>query len=157
MDSITATKLVTIPTAFVMAGYYLSASQNTLPNIYKAPPSISTKTFTAVYNRGLPVALAGSLISTAGASYLAYSVPAERVHYATMAGLAFGGLPFTRIVMMSGIKRLISLSKDEREAEKAGESGEVEELLKTWAAQNWVRSVASFAAGIVGLYATVVQ
>lgn len=156
MDPVTATKLIALPTTFIMAGYYLSASQNTLPNIYKAPPTIATRTFTGVYHRGLPVALAGSLIATTGSAYLAYALPAQRMQHATMAALALGVLPFTRIGMMKGIKRLISLSEDEREAEKAGSTGEVESLLRAWAAQNWVRSLMSFAGGITGLYATLI-
>lgn len=156
MDSPTTAKLISLPTAFMLSGYYLSASQNTLPNIYKAPTSIATQTFDSVYHRGMPVAVAGSLVSTAGASYLAFMLPGQRTHYGAMAGIMFSGLPFTRIVMMRGIKRLIGISKDEREADKAGASGEAEGLLRAWAAQNYVRCLLSLAAGMVGLFAALV-
>lgn len=153
MDSSTTAKLISLPTAFMLSGYYISASQNTLPNIYKAPTSIATKTFAGVYHRGMPVAVAGSLISTAGASYLAYTLPGQRTQYAAMASIMVSGLPFTRVVMMRGIKRLIGISEDEREAEKAGVNGEAERLLRAWAAQNYIRCILSFAAGLIGLHA----
>ena len=154
MDTISAAKLIAIPSAFLLSGYYTSASQNSLPLLYKQPASISTPFFTGVYNRGFAVAVPLTLISTTAFSFLAYSLPAQRTMYAGTAGVVFSALPFTVAAMLPGINRLMEIGKGGALVqEKAERSGEVTRLLKAWAAQNWVRMGMSFAGGIGGLVA----
>ena len=157
MDSIIAARLVSISSAFILSGYMLSPSQNTLPLLYPQPASLSTPIFSGVYYRGAALVIPVTALSVVATSYLAYAAPAgttERTLYATSAALTFSILPLTRIVMMRGIHRLIDLSKmDAGAQEKAASSGEVLRLLQAWAAQNWIRMGLTAAGGLVGLYA----
>ena len=52
MDSVTVARFLSIPTAFMLTGYSISASQSTLPLIYDQPASVSLKIFKGVYERG---------------------------------------------------------------------------------------------------------
>lgn len=118
------------------------------------PPSVSTPIFAGVYYHGAAFVIPTALVSSAAYAYLAYSIPAERTIYAAAASAVLVNIPLTGIVMMPGIKRLIEVSKQgASEQAKAGQSGEVLRLLKAWNAQNVVRAVLTFAAGVAGLSA----
>ena len=130
MDPIASAKLLAIPSAFLLSGYYTSASQNSLPLLYTQPASISTPIFTGVYNRGFAVAVPLTLLSTSAFGYLAYALPEKRTIYASAAGVVFSALPWTVAVMLPGIKRLIDIGQGgEVMQEKAERSGEVVGLL----------------------------
>ena len=61
--------------------------------------------------------------------------------------------PFTQLVMLGGIHRLIKISEvGEVEREKAEKSGEVGRLLGNWNLQNWGRVGLNFMGGMVGLW-----
>lgn len=153
MDFIATAKLISIPTAFLLSGYMTSASQNSVPLLYNQPASVSTRIFDGVYHRGAALVIPGSIISAAASAYLAYVLPSQRTLHVANAALTVGVLPFTAAVMMKGIHRLMDVSKDATEQEKAGQSGEVLRLLKAWDAQNAVRAAMCFAGGIAGLWA----
>ncbi|TKA83566.1 hypothetical protein B0A55_00375 [Friedmanniomyces simplex] len=157
MDSILAAKLISISSAFILSGYMLSPSQNTLPLLYPQPASVSTTLFRGVFNRGAALVIPVTALSVAASAYLTYTAPAgstERRLYAISGAVTFAMLPMTQIVMMPGIHRLMDLSKGDATAqEKAAASGEVLKLLTAWAAQNWVRVGMAGAGGLVGLYA----
>ncbi|EMC99205.1 hypothetical protein BAUCODRAFT_395047 [Baudoinia panamericana UAMH 10762] len=154
MDTTLAAKLTSISTSFILAGYMLSPSQNTLPLLYPQPASVSTPLFNGVYHRGAALVIPATLLSTAASGYLAYATPSQRTTYAMSGAIVFAMLPMTRLVMMPGIKRLIQLSKAETGMqEKAAASGEVLRLLKAWTAQNWVRVGMSAVGGLAALYA----
>ncbi|KAK0287259.1 hypothetical protein LTR35_002753 [Friedmanniomyces endolithicus] len=161
MDSIIAAKLIFISSAFILSGYMLSPSQNTLPLLYPQPASVSTALFRGVFNRGAALVIPVTALSVAASAYLAYASPAgsmERTLYAASGAVTFAMLPMTQVVMMPGIHRLMDLSNGEASAqEKAAASGEVLKLLKAWAVQNWVRVAMSGAGGLVGLYAMLLK
>ena len=72
-----------------------------------------------------------------------------------MAGAAtFATLPWTILVMMGGIQRLLNLNESEVEREKAGKD-EVVRLLKQWRWMNNVRSALALVGGLVGLWSLV--
>ncbi|KAK0264979.1 hypothetical protein LTS09_001388 [Friedmanniomyces endolithicus] len=157
MDSIIAAKLVSISSAFILSGYMLSPSQNTLPLLYPQPASVSTVLFRGVFNRGAALVIPVTGLSVAASAYLAYTAPTgstERTLWAVSGAVTFAMLPMTQVVMMPGIHRLMDLSSGEASAQqKAAASGELLKLLKAWAAQNWVRVAMSGAGGLLGLYA----
>ena len=95
----------------------------------------------------------GAVISTLASGYLAYALPEQRVLFATAAGLVLCPPIFTRVVMNEGIKRLLEISRNAVEQQKAEQSGEVAKLLKAWVVQNWVRAGLSFGAGLVAFLA----
>lgn len=58
--------------------------------------------------------------------------------------------PWTAVVMLGGIRRLLELSEG---AGKVGTEAEVSGLLRAWVGQNWVRAGVNCASGAVGLWA----
>ncbi|KAK5113453.1 hypothetical protein LTR85_010881 [Meristemomyces frigidus] len=154
MDSILSAKLLAIPGAFLTAGYLTFASQNCLPLLCKQPASVSTPLLAGAYYRGVAVAMPTTLVASAAYAYLAYTFRAQRTIYGVAGAAVLLNLPVTRVIMMSGINRLIETSKQSSvEQEKAGQSGEVVRLLQVWTAQNAVRAVLAFAGGVAGLWA----
>lgn len=146
------TQLVAIPIALMLGGYQSSFSQNTIPNVLDQPASVTTPVFTRIYYSGYAVVLPAAVIGGAANAYLAYALPSQRVLYASAAASILSLGPWTSIVMGKGIERLIAISKDAKEQEKAGQSGEVSTLLKSWTAQNWARAGMGFASGMLGLW-----
>ena len=91
-------------------------------------------------------------ITSASFAYLAYRRPAERTMYASASALVLGFLPWTRLVMWSGIQRLCEISESpEVQMSAADASGETLELLKAWYVQNFVRASFAFVGGMLGL------
>ncbi|KAK4895811.1 hypothetical protein LTR27_006293 [Elasticomyces elasticus] len=161
MDSVFAAKLTSISSAFIISGYMLAASQSSIPLLLPQPTSVSTAIFRGVYNRGAALAVPVSAISVAATAYLVYITPAEsrnKVLYAVSGASTAAMIPLTRIIMMPGIKRLISISHMEAGMQgKPAISSEALGLLGTWSGQNWVRFGLSAAGGLLGLYAAIVQ
>ena len=153
MDTTTTAKLLAIPTAFALTGYYTFASQNAVPLLMDQPASVAAPIFTHVYHRGAAFVLPTTLISAAALGYLAYSVPEHRKSYATAAVLTVATQPWTVFVMMGGIKRIIAIGASAVEQEKVGAKGEVAKLIGTWVAQNFVRAGSTLVGGLVGLWA----
>lgn len=153
--AIQAAKLTSIPVAFVLAGYGYCASHNSVPQLYDKSPSISTPIFTQVYRVGAGVVVPGAALSAAASAYLAYAIPAQRALWAVASASTIGALPFTAIVMMPGIKRLIAMSESSAEQENTARTGEHVELLKKWAAQNYVRGSLFLMGAMIGLVAVV--
>ena len=153
MDSIAAAKIISIPTAFFVAGYSFSFSQNTVPLLYKQAASVATPVFSGVFYQGAAAVAPCSVLATTANAYLAYSLPRQRKLWTIAAGLTLFALPFTQLVMSGGINRLLEIAKSVALQAKADQSGEVERLLRTWVLQNWVRTFSYFSGGVVGLYA----
>jgi len=151
MDATQAAKLVSISTAFLLSGYMTSASQNSLPLLYKQPARVSAPLFNGVYHRGAALVIPGTLVCAAAYAYLAWAVPSQRSIHAFSSCITFAILPMTMVVMMPGIKRLLHVSDDSAEQEKVDQSGEVLRLLKAWGVQNWWRASMTFAGAMAGL------
>nr|POE87547.1 hypothetical protein CFP56_30136 [Quercus suber] len=153
MDPILTAKFLSVPTAFLLSGYFTAHSQNVGPNLLPHSAQTSTALFKAVYYTGITFVAPISALAGGAYAYLAYAQPTQRTQYATAAGLSVACLPWTRIVMAGGIDRLIALSgRTGPEIEKAG--SEVVRLLSTWVWQNWVRAAMAMGGGMVG-FATV--
>ncbi|KAK4539715.1 hypothetical protein LTR36_010426 [Oleoguttula mirabilis] len=154
MDFELTAKLLAVPVAFVTAGYFACASQNSLPLLYEQPPSVSTPIFAGVFYRGAAFVIPTTLVSSAAYAYLACTTPVQRTVYGAAAAALLFNMPLTRIVMIPGINRLIEIGNlSSVEQEKAGQSGEVLKLLEAWNAQNAIRAVLAFAGGVAGLIA----
>jgi hypothetical protein len=151
----TIAKSILIPISFLLAGYGTSSSQNTLPMLYSQSPAVSTSIFKGVYYSGFSVIVPGALMSTAAASYLAYVLPTQRTLYVTAAVATATAQIYTGIFMLGGIQQLLAIESSEPATkEKAGESGEVVNLLRTWNMQNWFRVSLYFSAGMISLFAS---
>ncbi|KAK6439425.1 hypothetical protein LTR95_004373 [Oleoguttula sp. CCFEE 5521] len=154
MDSPTAlvtAKMIAIPLALTSAGYGFSASQNTVPRLYKEPAKTATSIFAHVFHTGGQFVVPSTLLSVASSAFLAYSIPRQRQVWGTVAVTTLAALPWTWVVMMPGIKRLLAISEDEKLQHKCGGSGEHTYLLKKWVGQNYVRASFFLIAGLIGL------
>ena len=159
MDStIFLAKILAIPSGFILGSYNAVFSQNVIPHLYAVPPSISAPIFAKIYYRGASTIVPIAATAIASYGYLAYnsSNPSHRNRYMVAAVLTFGTLPFTQLVMMPGISRLIEISKEKSLMAKAEVNGEVAGLLRTWVMQNAFRASLNLTAGLVGLYAALV-
>lgn len=160
MDSqaaLTAARLTSIPLAFIAAGYGIMASHNVLPRLSQEKPQVSTPLFAHVFRAGGKFIVPTGLLSTAASAYLAYVLPEERQLWSTAALFTLGTLPWTRLVMFSGILRLIAISESEKEAHKCEGSGEHVYLMKRWMFQNYIRASMFGVAGFFGLWAVLGQ
>lgn len=154
MDSTFIAKFIAVPTSFLLGSYNAVFSQNIIPHLYTAPPSITAPAFAKIYYLG------GSTIApTAAAAILSYaylsydsSNHTRRTLYATSGALTFGTLLWTMTAMSPGINRLIEISKDSQLLQKGGIDREVTGLLKDWVAQNYFRSSMHLTAGVIGFY-----
>lgn len=149
---ILAAKSIAIPSAVLLSGYYTAHAHNIGPQLLTLSPGNSTTLFRAVYHKGGTFVAPLSLLATSAFAYLAYVCPEQRMKYATAAGFSVASLPWTALVMMRGIQRLVVLSNGG--AEKAG--AEVNVLLSNWVWQTWVRASFALVGGVVGLGAVLV-
>lgn len=153
--TIRAVQAIGFASPFFAAGYSFSASQLILPRLYDLPPSTSTPIFRDVYYKGAIVAVPSAVIASVTHAYLAYvGTQSETTALHTAAAVTvLATLPWTRLVMLKGIEKLNGMAESKVEQEKANKS-EVEQLLRTWTWQNYVRSVLWVAGGIIGIVAT---
>lgn len=154
MDYINVAKFLSIPTAFLISGYSLGFSQNSVPLLYNQPASVSAPTLEGIFYEGAKVVVPGAVIACAGFSYLAYNARSteERNLYIASAAMVITPQPWTVLVMKSGIDRLIQIGASAVESQKADQTREAVQLLKGWVWQNYVRAALGFAAGAVGFW-----
>ncbi|EXJ80036.1 hypothetical protein A1O3_08322 [Capronia epimyces CBS 606.96] len=142
--------LLGLSTSLYLSGVHFSASQLTLPILYRLPAATSTSIFTELYYRGAKTIVPLALLSSLSTGLAAILDPERRVGYAVAAGLTLATLPWTRLAMTGTIETLIGLSNDAAAREKV-QDGEVEGLLRRWNWMNLVRSVLDGMGGIVAL------
>lgn len=147
-------KLIAVPLPFVLAGYSLGFSQNSVPTLYDAPAHISTPAFKRIFTDGATVIVPSALISIASAGYLAYMIPEQRNIWATAAVACAIPGPWTTFVMGSGIKRLMEISGDKGKQAKATANLEARQLLIRWVKQNYVRAACFLVAGVAAVRGT---
>lgn len=154
MDYINVAKFLSIPTAFLISGYSLGFSQNSVPLLYRQPASVSAPTLEGVFYEGAKVVVPGALIAASGFAYLAYNARTreERNLYIASAAVVITPQPWTVFVMKKGIDRLIEIGASATESQKADQTGEAVELLKGWVWQNYVRALLGFVAGSLGFW-----
>ncbi|KAK5164629.1 uncharacterized protein LTR77_009835 [Saxophila tyrrhenica] len=155
MDSLTIAKYISIPATFILTGYGISASQSTVPLLYKVPTNISAEVFKGVYLNGKSFVAPGAIISASALAYLAYAIPSQRQLYAAACGLILSTQVWTVGVMLPGINRIMEISRSVVEQQKADATGETVKLMKAWVLQNWVRAALSGASGLTALSAWV--
>ncbi|CAK4033124.1 Hypothetical predicted protein [Lecanosticta acicola] len=151
MDLTTTCRFLSTPTAFLVAGYYASMSQNAVAVLLSQPPKTSLPLFSQIYHRGFAVVAPGALIATLAFAYLGYvddSKQQRRNLYAAAAGLCLAPLILTRLVMWEGIQRLLGGEVAEAEAKL---------LLESWIRGNWVRAGLMVAAGGIGMVTTTME
>lgn len=157
MDNLTILRtasLVGLSSSIYLSGVHFSASQLTLPILYRLPTQTSTSIFTELYYRGASTIVPLVLLSSLSTGIAAFLDPARRVEYAFAAGLTFATLPWTRVAMADNIEKLIAIAEDATLREKVP-AAEVERLLRQWTWMNMVRSVLDGLGGIVALLAVI--
>lgn len=148
---LTAAKLTSITLSLLTSGYGLFASQNILPRLLSESPRVSTPLFAHIFRAGGIFVVPLSMTSTAASAYLAYALPLERNAWGAAALAALATMPWTGLVMLPGITRLIEISRDEGLQGKSEGSGEHLGLLRAWTKQNYIRATMLMVAGLVGL------
>lgn len=125
-----------------------SFSQNAVPLIYNLSAEHSTPIFRGVFTEGGKVVAPGGTLAAACAGWLAYIAPAQRRIWTSIAVLNVLPLAFTRLVMYSGIQRLLQIEKAKNPEIQASPE-EVKGLLGTWVAQNYVRAGLYVVSGVL--------
>ena len=144
--------------ALFLAGYSFSFSQSSVPQLYEVKPQVSTPIFKNIYYNGAKVVPLFSIIATISSSYLAYLEPENRRAYLTAAITAFATQPWTVLVMMGPIQRLIKISEaDEKTKGRIEMSLEHRQLMIKWVRQNWVRAGLLAVSGAVSLWTTLAR
>lgn len=136
--------------ALLLSGVNLSASQLTMPTLYKLPDVLSTTVFKQLFYRGGAIIVPLTIISTITTGLSAYLTPDKRFGFAVAAIASFASLPWTALIMRPTIFRLIELADNEKSREKA-QKDEAVSLLKTWRWMNNVRSGLALVGGVTGL------
>jgi hypothetical protein len=170
MDSVTVTRFIAVPSAFLLGGYHFALSHSSVPALYGqdavfAIPAFSRIYFKALQQLFLPTAATGLM----SFGYLTYTSRRERaklqksyhrrttiptpVLHAVAAGLILGIGVITKVVMLPGIERLLEINQNTDLLFQSGTSQEVERLLHSFVSQNWWRAAFGMAAGFLGLYA----
>jgi hypothetical protein len=152
MDSITIAQYLSIPTAFLLSGYGISASQGTVPLLYKLPASVSSEVFKGVYKNGATFIAPCAIMSASALAYLAYAIPAQRKYYAGASACILSTQIFTLTVMLPDINRMIAISESAVEQQKADASGEALKLMKSWVVKNYCRVAMHFSGGMLALW-----
>ncbi|KAK5110825.1 hypothetical protein LTR62_005536 [Meristemomyces frigidus] len=155
MDTIRTAKLLAVPAALFLGSYNLTFSQNVMPHLYNDSAAVLTPLFEKIYHRGAATILPIATIAIASNAYLAYesSDYNKRRLYTSAALLVSATLPLTQLVMKGGIDRLIAISGDVAAQKQLGINTEVVELLKSWAAWNYLRASLHLTGGVLAFYA----
>lgn len=124
MDPITIARYLAVPTAFILTGYGMSASQSTVPLLYKVSTPHAAELFKGVYQNGAKFAAPCAIISASAFIYPAYAIPAQRRLYGGAAALILSTPVWTNGVMLPGINRIIEISGNSLEQQKADATGE---------------------------------
>ncbi|EMC93401.1 hypothetical protein BAUCODRAFT_76104 [Baudoinia panamericana UAMH 10762] len=146
-------KLLTLPLSFLLAGYGFHASHSSVPVLYDMPAEHSTPAFTRIFHNGAYFVVPSSLICSISTAYLAYTLPSQRTLWSIACGAQLLTLPWTAVVMLPGINKLIAISQSKVKQEKATASLEARQLLTRWNAQNAVRASLFLVAGLAALRA----
>ncbi|KAI1618116.1 hypothetical protein EDD36DRAFT_22456 [Exophiala viscosa] len=136
--------------SLLLAGVNFSASQLTLPILYRIPDETSTSIFEELFYRGGMVIVPLTLFATLCTGTTAYLEPTARSGYTAAAVASFASLPFTGLYMRPTIQRLLKLANDEKVRQKA-DANEAVSLLKRWRWMNFVRAALALVGGAVGL------
>ena len=155
MDYTSVAKFLSAPTAFLLCGYGLGFSQNSVPLLYNQPASVSAPILEGIYYQGAKIVAPGAILAATSFGYLAYHARTreERNLYVAAGLMVFSTQPWTLLVMRPGISRLIEIGRSAAESQKADQTREAVQLLKGWVWQNWVRAVLTFSSGVVGFWA----
>ena len=146
-------QLISVPSAFFVAGYCLSLSQNVLPAIYDHPPQFSAPSLKQIFSNATSVVPTITVASTAAFSYLAYTLPDRRREW-TRAAIAMAiTVPWASLVMGPDIRRLNEIASDKAKMLKSEQNLEHRQLLVRWMKQNYVTVVLQLASAAFGLQA----
>lgn len=151
--AISTAKLVSFPSAFFVAGYCLSFSNNVFPAIYDHRPQFSATSFKQIWSNANPLVPALTLVSTSASAYLAYAIPEQRSEWTKAAVAMFVSVPWTGLVMGPGIKRLNEIASNKEKMSKSEQNLEHRQLLIRWCKQNYVAVALQFASAVFGVRA----
>ena len=153
--AIQTAKLISVPSAFFVAGYCYSFSQNALPAIYDHRPQFSASVFSQISKSAGPVVPTLTAISISAYAYLAYAIPEQRREWSKAAVAMALTVPWTGLVMGPGIKRLIEISQDKEKTLKSEQNLEHRQRLIRWVKQNYVAVALQVASAVFGVRAII--
>jgi len=136
--------------SLLLSGINFSASQLTLPILYRLPAATSTDVFEELFYRGGWVIVPLTIFSTSCTGVGAYYDSNRSTGYTIAAIASFASLPWTGLFMRSTIQYLIKIAHDERLRQKV-EGREVVSLLKRWRWMNNVRAGLAAIGGMISL------
>ena len=157
MDSTTTIgllKITSIALPLALSGYSFSASHINVTNLYNLPLSKSAPIFATVFRQGGKLMVPAVLVAASSSSYLAYTLTAQRALWAATGVFPFAILPFTSVVMIPGINRVLKVADSSEADRELYTQDEYRELMRKWVGQNYVRALLLFAGGMVGLVGT---
>ena len=153
-NTIRTAQVLGLTSSIFLSGINFGASHLTLPILYTRSPSISTPFFNEFYIRGAVTVVPLGLFSASCSALVAYLLPSQRTLWSVAGVATFAQLPWTRLVMMKTIDRLLAIPASKDEQVKASEA-EVVALLRQWAWMNIVRGLMAMVGGLTGLWAVV--
>jgi hypothetical protein len=148
-------KLTSFPAAFVLSGYMLSFSHNTVPALYDHKPQVTAKVFTAFHKNAGAIFPGLTFLSASASAYLAYALPEERREWATAATAMFATIPWALYSMTRQPTRMEAIATDERVTAKSEMTLEHRQLMIRWVKANWINVALQMFSGVSGLLAVV--
>lgn len=157
---------VGLSASFFYSGFSYCASALVVPLLYPLPTRHATTFFDGFFHNGAAQVVPVSLLATSALGAGAYFASKERgpaAPAATFAGynvvhlgvagalVVVSSLPWTRLVMMPTINKLLAYSTDAVASDK--NAPQVIELLQAWRWMNFVRALFGFGGGLLGLAA----
>jgi hypothetical protein len=134
----------------LLSGINLSASQLTLPILYRLPSTMTPDIFEELFYRGGWIIVPLTIFSTIASGLAAYNEPSKRFGYIVAAVTSFASMPWTAIIMRPTIQHLIKLAHDEKYCQSVP-AADVVALLRRWTWMNNVRSTLALIGGCTAL------
>ncbi|KAG8898408.1 hypothetical protein FRB99_007451 [Tulasnella sp. 403] len=166
-------RLVGVAGSGVMAGYCIAASHGGIPSLYAGDLSAKqlANSWKQLYTRGAKFAVSTVTVSTLAYFFSAYNprylprsftiLGLSRSAHLALAGIVlFSALPYTRIVMVPGIRKLQAISnslnaEDSTRQPSPEDERKVREGVQAWATANDFRAAIFSVAFALGLTALV--
>lgn len=142
-------------TSIFLAGYSFATTQNIISNISDLPPQQSTPIFKNITTSGFYTVYPAILISSAASATLwnfSHSAEVKRLHL--IAALStFATIPYSGLVMLSGVKRLLRISEDRELQLKTEQNLEARQLLRKWSRQSVITTIFYVVSAVSGVRA----
>lgn len=155
-NTIFATQLLSISTAFLTSGAIISLSYAAAPILAAASPKLSIPQTRALFSSGSHIFPQLAALASSGFAYLAYVAPSKSItqlQYVAATVGVIGIAPFTFFVMKPTNMTLRGIEESDEGIRKAGGEERVKELIRTFGRLNAIRGVIMAAGAGMGLWA----